>query len=175
MTRQNYHKDWLRITPDQDCERRAQGKAHPTTGEIWITGSRTSTIGPDYTPNRLKPRIKFGRPIAKHSAKAVTCWRISPWPAYHCQDAHMSASNSKRSTGGRSLPNRMSRWYGSSFICEFTHFEWICFDDVTSEQIAKGSVCWCAEVIVAVVTKSEQLTFTRDVFASEQLLRLINT
>ena len=85
-------------------------------------------------------------------------------------------SKSVRSTGGRLLLlNVTVVWPIVQFWGEFTHFEWICLDDNTHEQIAKGSVCWVRRGHRGgCYYKSEQLTFVRDVFASEDLLKLIS-
>jgi len=65
-------------------------------------------------------------------------------------------------------------WPIVQFHSEFTHFEWQCLDDATGETIAKGSVCWVRRGHRgACHYKSEQLTFVRDVFASQHLLDLI--
>lgn len=65
-------------------------------------------------------------------------------------------------------------WPVVQFWGEFTHFEWQCLDDSTGETIAKGSVCWVRRGHRgACYYKSEQLTFVRDVFASQALLDLI--
>ena len=49
-------------------------------------------------------------------------------------------------------------------------------DDATNETIAKGNVTWVRRGHRgACYLKTEQLTFYRDVFAAEDLLRLIKT
>jgi hypothetical protein len=65
-------------------------------------------------------------------------------------------------------------WPIVQFWGEFTHFEWQCLDDASGETIAKGSVCWVRRGHRGgCYYKSEQLTFVRDVFASQDLLNLI--
>jgi hypothetical protein len=60
------------------------------------------------------------------------------------------------------------------FHSEFVHFEWACMDTETNETIAKGMVCWVRRGHRgACHFKSEQLTFYRDVFASEELVAAI--
>jgi hypothetical protein len=65
-------------------------------------------------------------------------------------------------------------WPIVMFYQEFVHFEWQCMDKATNETIAKGSVCWVRRGHRGgCYFKSEQLTFYRDVFAPEELLKLI--
>ncbi|MGF1482241.1 MAG: hypothetical protein ACFB4I_22640 [Cyanophyceae cyanobacterium] len=67
-------------------------------------------------------------------------------------------------------------WPIVMFWGEFVHFEWNCFDDETNETLAKGSVCWVRRGHRGgCYFKSEQLTFYRDVFAPDNLLKLIKT
>ncbi len=59
---------------------------------------------------------------------------------------------------------------------EFVHFEWHCFDDESGETLAKGTVCWVRRGRRGgCYFKSEQLTFYRDVFASDNLLSLLKS
>ena len=65
-------------------------------------------------------------------------------------------------------------WPIVMFSGEFVWFEWTCMDDETHETLAKGSVCWVRRGHRgACYFKGEQLTFYRDVFASEDLLNLL--
>ncbi|MDJ0843104.1 MAG: hypothetical protein QNJ08_02585 [Crocosphaera sp.] len=67
-------------------------------------------------------------------------------------------------------------WPIVMFHGEVTYFEWKCEDDETNETIAKGNVTWVRRGHRgACYLKTEQLTFYRDVFAPEQLLKLITT
>lgn len=67
-------------------------------------------------------------------------------------------------------------WPIVMFHGEVTYFEWKCVDDSTNETIAKGNVTWVRRGHRgACYLKTEQLTFYRDVFAPEQLLKLIRT
>jgi hypothetical protein len=62
------------------------------------------------------------------------------------------------------------------FYGEFVYFEWKCIDDNTNETIAKGNVTWVRRGHRgACYLKTEQLTFYRDVFAPDTLLKLITT
>ncbi|MGF1492652.1 MAG: hypothetical protein ACFBSC_09400 [Microcoleaceae cyanobacterium] len=65
-------------------------------------------------------------------------------------------------------------WPIVMFSGEHTFFEWKCEDDETNETIAKGNVTWVRRGHRGgCYLKTEQLTFYRDVFAPEELLKLI--
>ena len=67
-------------------------------------------------------------------------------------------------------------WPIVMFHGEVTYFEWKCVDDETNETTAKGTVTWIRRGHRgACYLKTEQLTFYRDVFASNDLLKLIVT
>ncbi len=67
-------------------------------------------------------------------------------------------------------------WPIVMFYGEHTYFEWKSLDDETNETIAKGNVTWVRRGHRGgCYLKTEQLTFYRDVFASEHLLKLIKT
>ncbi|MBR8834321.1 MAG: EthD domain-containing protein [Stigonema ocellatum SAG 48.90 = DSM 106950] len=67
-------------------------------------------------------------------------------------------------------------WPIVMFHGEVTYFEWKCVDDETNETIAKGNVTWFRRGHKgACHLKTEQLTFYRDVFAPDGLLKLITT
>ena len=70
-----------------------------------------------------------------------------------------------------SQPGVTMCWPIVMFWSEFVHFEWLCLDDISGECIAKGTVCWVRRGHRGgCYFKSEQLTFFRDVFASDELL-----
>jgi hypothetical protein len=67
-------------------------------------------------------------------------------------------------------------WPIVMFFGEHTYFEWKCVDDETNETLAKGNVTWVRRGHRgACYLKTEQLTFYRDVFAADSLLKLITT
>jgi hypothetical protein len=67
-------------------------------------------------------------------------------------------------------------WPIVMFSGEHTFFEWKCQDDATNETIAKGNVTWVRRGHRGgCYLKTEQLTFYRDVFAPEELTKLIKT
>jgi hypothetical protein len=72
-------------------------------------------------------------------------------------------------------PGVTMTWPIVLFWGEFVHFEWAAVDTETYETIAKGSVCWVRRGHRGgCYFKSEQLTFYRDVFASKELLALLD-
>lgn len=67
-------------------------------------------------------------------------------------------------------------WPIVMFWGEHTFFEWKCVDEETNETIAKGNVTWVRRGNRGgCYLKTEQLTFYRDVFAPDELLKLITT
>lgn len=67
-------------------------------------------------------------------------------------------------------------WPIVMFSGEHTYFEWKCVDEETNETLAKGNVTWVRRGHRgACYLKTEQLTFYRDVFAPESLIKLITT
>lgn len=65
-------------------------------------------------------------------------------------------------------------WPIVMFFGEHTYFEWKCVDDETNETIAKGNVTWVRRGNRGgCYLKTEQLTFYRDVFATDELLALL--
>jgi hypothetical protein len=73
-------------------------------------------------------------------------------------------------------PGVTMTWPIVMFGGEVTYFEWKCIDDATNETIAKGNVTWVRRGHRGgCYLKTEQLTFYRDVYAPEELIRLIKT
>lgn len=67
-------------------------------------------------------------------------------------------------------------WPIVMFSGEHTYFEWKCIDNETNETLAKGNVTWVRRGHRGgCYLKTEQLTFYRDVFATEELVNLITT
>ena len=155
------------------------------SAEIGVCRSQRSQQLVLITPlSRSRQKIvNFGR----HHCEALRQGRgdlltkeYRPDLVYHCQDGpyHGITEQQKREKHWWAIiaqPNVTMVWPIVQFWGEFTHFEWICLDDNTHEQIAKGSVCWVRRGHRGgCYYKSEQLTFVRDVFASEDLLKLIS-
>lgn len=67
-------------------------------------------------------------------------------------------------------------WPIVMFEGDAVYFEWKCLDDETNGTLAKGNVTFLRRGHKGgVYLKAEQLTFYRDVFASNELLSLITT
>ncbi|MDD5198506.1 MAG: hypothetical protein PHC88_01770 [Terrimicrobiaceae bacterium] len=67
-------------------------------------------------------------------------------------------------------------WPIVQFSGEAVYFEWVCRDDVTHENVAKGNVTFLRRGHRGGIhLKTEQLTFYRDVSAAPGLLKLIQT
>jgi hypothetical protein len=67
-------------------------------------------------------------------------------------------------------------WPIVMFSGEVVFFEWKCQDDATNETTAKGNVTYLRRGHRGgCYRKTEQLTFYRDVFAPEELVKLIKT
>lgn len=65
-------------------------------------------------------------------------------------------------------------WPIVMFHGEVVYFEWNCVDNETNETTAKGNVTWIRRGHRgACYLKCEQLTFYRDVFASDELLEMV--
>ncbi|HEX8200045.1 MAG TPA: hypothetical protein VF590_06125 [Isosphaeraceae bacterium] len=74
-----------------------------------------------------------------------------------------------------SQPGVVMCWPIVMFHGEFVWFEWNCTDSATNETTAKGSVAWVRRGHRGgCYLKGEQLTFYRDVYAPEDLLRRLH-
>jgi len=98
---------------------------------------------------------------------------------YHCQDGPYYGLSEQKEREKHwwaliAQPGVTMTWPIVMFYGEFVWFEWACIDDNTLETIAKGSVAWVRRGHRGgCYYKGEQLTFYRDVFASENLLKLL--
>lgn len=71
-------------------------------------------------------------------------------------------------------PDVTMTWPLVMFHGEVVYFEWNCIDSETNEIISKGNVTWLRRGHRgACYLKCEQLTFYRDVYAPNELLKLI--
>jgi hypothetical protein len=99
---------------------------------------------------------------------------------YFCQDGPYYGTNEQKDREKHwwaliSQEGATMVWPIVLFHQEFVHFEWASIDDSTGETIAKGNVLWVRRGHAGGAWfKSEQLTFYRDVFASQDLLNAIN-
>nr|WP_249213903.1 MULTISPECIES: hypothetical protein [unclassified Synechocystis] len=100
---------------------------------------------------------------------------------YFCQDGPYSGLEQQQEREKHwwaliAQPGVTMVWPIVMFYGEHTFFEWKCVDDETYETIAKGNVTWVRRGHRGgCYLKTEQLTFYRDVFAPDNLLKLITT
>jgi EthD domain len=100
---------------------------------------------------------------------------------YLCQDGPYSGLEQQKQREQHwwaliAQPGVTMCWPIVMFSGEHTFFEWKCVDDETNETLAKGNVTWVRRGHRgACYLKTEQLTFYRDVFAANELLKLITT
>jgi hypothetical protein len=100
---------------------------------------------------------------------------------YLCQDGpfYGKTAGAKREVHWWAViaqPGVTMAWPIVMFHGEVVYFEWKCIDDETHETLAKGNVTYLRRGHKGgCFLKTEQLTFYRDVFASEELMRLITT
>ncbi|MDZ8104961.1 MAG: hypothetical protein RM338_04955 [Nostoc sp. DedQUE12a] len=98
---------------------------------------------------------------------------------YLCQDGHYFGlqEQQERELHWWALiaqPGVTMTWPIVMFHHEHVYFEWKCLDDETNETLAKGNVTFVRRGHRgAVYLKTEQLTFYRDVYAPDELVRLI--
>lgn len=100
---------------------------------------------------------------------------------YFCQDGpfYGKRAGTKREANWWAIiaqPAVTMVWPIVMFQGEIVYFEWKCLDDETNETIAKGTVTYLRRGHRGgCYIKTEQLTFYRDVFASDFLMSLITT
>ncbi|PMB04713.1 hypothetical protein CEN49_20115 [Fischerella thermalis CCMEE 5273] len=100
---------------------------------------------------------------------------------YFCQDGpfYGKTAGTKREANWWAIiaqPEVTMVWPIVMFHGETVYFEWKCLDDETNETLAKGNVTYLRRGHRGgCYLKTEQLTFYRDVFASERLMKLITT
>jgi hypothetical protein len=141
-------------------------------------------IGPDYSLQQVEAENKDWWPTHCEALRQgrgdLLTGEYRDDLVYFCQDGpyygiHEQAAREQHWWALIAQPGVTMTWPIVMFHGEFVHFEWACMDNDTHETIAKGSVCWVRRGHRgAAYFKSEQLTFYRDVFASEPLLALIS-
>lgn len=100
---------------------------------------------------------------------------------YLCQDGpfYGKTSGTKREANWWAIiaqPGVTMVWPIVLFHGEVVYFEWKCLDEETNETLAKGNVTYLRRGHKGgCYLKTEQLTFYRDVFASDELMNLITT
>jgi hypothetical protein len=100
---------------------------------------------------------------------------------YLCQDGPFQGLEQQRAREAHwwaliAQPGVTMVWPIVQFHGEVVYFEWNCLDDATGETTARGNVTFLRRGHRGgVYLKTEQLTFYRDVFASDELLQRIRT
>lgn len=140
-------------------------------------------IGKDYTPEQIEMENKEWWPTHCEALRQgrgdLLTGEYREDLVYFCQDGPYYGLNEQKVREQHwwaliAQPNVTMCWPIVMFHSEFVHFEWQCLDNETNEPLAKGTVCWVRRGHRgACHFKSEQLTFYRDVFAPNELLKLI--
>jgi hypothetical protein len=141
------------------------------------------TIGADYTLEQIERENKEWWPThceALRQGRAdILTGEYRNDLVYFCQDGPYYGLEAQKAREKHwwallAQPHVTMCWPIVMFHGEFVHFEWQCMDNETGETIAKGSVCWVRRGHRGGCHfKSEQLTFYRDVYASAELLNLL--
>ncbi|MDS3861899.1 hypothetical protein RIF25_13920 [Thermosynechococcaceae cyanobacterium BACA0444] len=143
------------------------------------------TIGPDYTLEQIEEENKDWWPTHCEALRQgrgdILTGEYRDDLVYFCQDGPYSGLEQQKEREQHwwaliAQPGVTMVWPIVMFWGEHTFFEWKCLDDETHETIAKGNVTWVRRGHRGgCYLKTEQLTFYRDVFAPETLLKLITT
>lgn len=143
------------------------------------------TIGPDYTLEQIEQENKDWWPTHCEALRQgrgdILTAEYREDLVYFCQDGPYAGLEQQKEREQHwwaliAQPGVTMVWPIVMFWGEHTFFEWKCIDDVTHETIAKGNVTWVRRGHRGgCYLKTEQLTFYRDVFAPENLLKLITT
>jgi hypothetical protein len=140
-------------------------------------------IGPDYTLEQIEAENKEWWPTHCEALRRgrgdLLTGEYRDDLVYLCQDGpyHGLTQQQERERHWWALlaqPGVTMAWPIVMFHGEFVWFEWKCIDNHTCETVAKGSVAWVRRGHRGgCYLKGEQLTFYRDVFAPERLLKLV--
>jgi hypothetical protein len=138
-------------------------------------------IGPDYTKAQIEAENKAWFPThceALRSGRFDLLGReYRDEYVYLCQDGPFYGKENDREKHWVAIiaqPNTTMCWPIVMFEGEVVYFEWHAMDDETNEIIAKGNVTFLRRGHRGGISlKTEQLTFYRDVSASEELLKLL--
>ncbi len=140
-------------------------------------------INGDYTAEQIEKENKEWWPthceaLRQANAEILTA-EYREELVYFCQDGPYYGLDEQKQREKHwwaliAQPGVTMTWPIVMFHGEMVWFEWNCIDDETKEIIAKGSVSWVRRGHRGGCHfKGEQLTFYRDVFASEELLSLL--
>ncbi|MGK7903928.1 MAG: hypothetical protein AB4352_21485 [Hormoscilla sp.] len=142
-------------------------------------------IGPDYTLEQIEKENKEWWPTHCEALRQgrgdILTAEYHENLVYLCQDGQYQGLTEQQEREKHwwaliSQPGVTMVWPIVMFHGEHTYFEWKSVDDETNETIAKGNVTWVRRGHRGgCYLKTEQLTFYRDVFAPDSLLKLITT
>ncbi len=140
-------------------------------------------VGPDYSLEQIERENKEWWPTHCEALRQgrgdILTGEYRDELVYFCQDGPYYGLEEQKTREIHwwaliAQPNVTMCWPIVMFHGEFVWFEWNCLDNVTHETIAKGSVAWVRRGHRgACYFKGEQLTFYRDVFAPDELVKLI--
>jgi hypothetical protein len=186
-TRRNYYEglaaDYSRPEPVPE----EVGRKLLQAAEDYIARKEPSlpAVGPDYTLGRIEAENRAWWPthceaLRRGRGDLLTA-EYREDLVYFCQDGPYYGLQEQQERERHwwaliAQPGVIMAWPIVMFHGEFVWFEWNCIDLATRETIAKGSVSWVRRGHRGgCYFKGEQLTFYRDVFAPQELLRLIRT
>ena len=184
-TRVNFYKDLSAdyskldpIAPDLAKKLLADAAAYIAKKEKTLPA-----IGADYTLQQIEAENKAWWPTHCEALRQgrgdLLVGEYRDDLVYHCQDGPYYAIEEQKPREQHwwaliAQPGVRMTWPVVMFSGEFVWFEWACLDMTTGETIAKGSVSWVRRGHRgACYYKGEQLTFYRDVFAPDELIKLI--
>jgi len=140
-------------------------------------------IGSDYTLEQIEQENKAWWPTHCEALRQgrgdILTGEYRDDLVYFCQDGPYQGLEQQKEREKHwwaliAQPNVSMCWPIVMFWGEHTYFEWKCVDDETNETLAKGNVTWVRRGDRGgCYLKTEQLTFYRDVFAPEELIKLI--
>ena len=143
------------------------------------------TIGPDYTIEQIEQENKEWWPTHCEALRQgrgdILTGEYRDDLVYLCQDGPYQGLEQQKEREQHwwaliAQPGVTMCWPIVMFHGDVTYFEWKCVDDETNETLAKGNVTWMRRGHRGgCYLKTEQLTFYRDVFAPNELLKLITT
>lgn len=140
-------------------------------------------VGPDYTLEQIERENREWWPTHCEALRQgrgdILTGEYREELVYFCQDGPYYGLEEQKAREVHwwaliAQPNVTMCWPIVLFHGEFVWFEWNCLDNATHETIAKGSVAWVRRGHRGgCYFKGEQLTFYRDVFAPDELVKLI--
>lgn len=140
-------------------------------------------IGPDYSLEQVERENKEWWPTHCEALRQgrgdILVGEYRDELVYFCQDGPYYGLEEQKTREIHwwaliAQPNVTMCWPIVMFHGEFVWFEWNCLDNATHETLAKGSVAWVRRGHRGgCYFKGEQLTFYRDVFAPDELVKLI--